>query len=111
MLLLPQVRFAEQNDMTCVSERFFSEKQQLTPDAALTSGQQPHSPLAWQHDSNVCTPSKLSRLQLTQAVCVQDDAHIFCLPSQLTAEIRGTLDLVQKTMAAFGFTQLEVWAS
>ena len=39
---------------------------------------------------------------------MQDDAHIFCLPSQLTAEIKGTLDLVQRTMAAFGFTQLEV---
>ena len=40
----------------------------------------------------------------------QDDAHIFCLPSQLTDEIRSTLDLVQKTMAAFNFTQLEVRA-
>ena len=38
----------------------------------------------------------------------QDDAHIFCLPSQLTAEIKSTLELVQKTMGAFGFTKLEV---
>ena len=42
------------------------------------------------------------------SMAAQDDAHIFCLPSQLTAEIRGALELVQKTMAAFGFTQLEV---
>ena len=42
------------------------------------------------------------------SMAAQDDAHIFCLPSQLTAEIRGALELVQKTMGAFGFTQLEV---
>ena len=38
----------------------------------------------------------------------QDDGHIFCLPHQLADEIRGTLDLVESVMGAFGFAQLEV---
>jgi threonyl-tRNA synthetase len=38
----------------------------------------------------------------------QDDGHIFCLPSQISDEIRGTLDLVESVMAGFGFTDLEV---
>jgi threonyl-tRNA synthetase len=38
----------------------------------------------------------------------QDDGHIFCLPSQIADEIRGTLDLVETVMAGFGFNDLEV---
>jgi len=38
----------------------------------------------------------------------QDDGHIFCLPSQISDEIRGTLDLVESVMAGFGFDDLEV---
>jgi len=38
----------------------------------------------------------------------QDDAHIFCLPSQITAEIRGVLDLVEDILSTFGFTRYEV---
>jgi threonyl-tRNA synthetase len=33
----------------------------------------------------------------------QDDAHIFCLPEQLTAEIIGVIDFVRDIMAIFGF--------
>jgi len=32
----------------------------------------------------------------------QDDAHIFCTPEQLVAEIEGVLDLVKEIMGAFG---------
>ncbi|MEW5304784.1 MAG: hypothetical protein WDW36_007371 [Sanguina aurantia] len=38
----------------------------------------------------------------------QDDAHIFCLPSQITAEIRGVLDLVEDVLGVFGFTKFEI---
>ena len=38
----------------------------------------------------------------------QDDGHIFCLPSQTAAEIRGVLDLVEEIMGAFGFKEYEV---
>ncbi len=33
----------------------------------------------------------------------QDDAHIFCLPEQLEAEIKGVIDFVFETMKVFGF--------
>ncbi|MFA5116142.1 MAG: threonine--tRNA ligase, partial [Candidatus Omnitrophota bacterium] len=33
----------------------------------------------------------------------QDDAHIFCLPEQLKAEIKGIIDFVFDTMKVFGF--------
>ncbi len=38
----------------------------------------------------------------------QDDAHIFCLPDQLSAEILGVLDLTERTMSDFGFRSYEV---
>ncbi|KAJ9508569.1 hypothetical protein QJQ45_012125 [Haematococcus lacustris] len=38
----------------------------------------------------------------------QDDAHIFCLPSQVAEEIRGVLDLVEEVLSTFGFTKYEV---
>ena len=38
----------------------------------------------------------------------QDDGHIFCLPTQIAAEIEGVLTLVQDVMGAFGFADLEV---
>jgi threonyl-tRNA synthetase len=38
----------------------------------------------------------------------QDDAHIFCLPEQLRSEIRGVIEFVFDTMAAFGFTDMAV---
>ena len=39
---------------------------------------------------------------------LQDDGHIFCLPSQIATEIRGVLDMVEYVMGALGFTQLEI---
>ena len=38
----------------------------------------------------------------------QDDAHIFCLPSQLTSEILGVLDLTEEMLSAFGFVDYEI---
>lgn len=39
---------------------------------------------------------------------MQDDAHIFCLPDQITNEIIGVLDMVEQMMGSFGFHRLEV---
>jgi threonyl-tRNA synthetase len=36
----------------------------------------------------------------------QDDAHIFCTPSQLAAEIDGCLDLAQRIFQLYGFTEV-----
>jgi len=41
----------------------------------------------------------------------QDDAHIFCLPEQLSDEILGVLDLTETILSKFGFTQYEVMLS
>jgi threonyl-tRNA synthetase len=38
----------------------------------------------------------------------QDDAHIFCLPSQLRGEIKGVIDFVFDTMREFGFEETEI---
>lgn len=34
----------------------------------------------------------------------QDDAHIFCMPSQIEAEVHSILDFTRKIMGAFGFS-------
>lgn len=39
----------------------------------------------------------------TSFASVQDDAHIFCLPGQIAAEIGRVLDLTEDIMTAFGF--------
>ncbi|KAA8498025.1 Threonine--tRNA ligase, chloroplastic/mitochondrial 2 [Porphyridium purpureum] len=41
----------------------------------------------------------------------QDDAHIFCLPDQLTREIRGVLDLIERVLSRFGFNEYEIMLS
>jgi len=41
----------------------------------------------------------------------QDDAHIFCLPTQLEDEIVGVLDLVQTVLGKFGFEKFEIMLS
>ncbi len=38
----------------------------------------------------------------------QDDAHIFCLPSQLKDEIKGVIDFVFDTMKIFGFQDVDI---
>lgn len=38
----------------------------------------------------------------------QDDAHIFCLPEQLTTEITGVIDFVIEVMNIFGFSDLDI---
>jgi len=38
----------------------------------------------------------------------QDDAHIFCLPDQISMEIIGVLDLIEEMMTTFGFTKYEI---
>ena len=38
----------------------------------------------------------------------QDDAHIFCLPSQVEKEIAGVIDFVIDTMKVFGFADYKI---
>jgi threonyl-tRNA synthetase len=41
----------------------------------------------------------------------QDDAHIFCLPNQVTTEILAVLNLTEQVLSDFGFTQYEIYLS
>jgi threonyl-tRNA synthetase len=41
----------------------------------------------------------------------QDDAHIFCLPSQVEDEIVGVLDLTESILSKFGFNKFDVMLS
>jgi threonyl-tRNA synthetase len=38
----------------------------------------------------------------------QDDAHIFCLPEQLSGEIKGIIEFVFEMMKVFGFDTLDI---
>ena len=38
----------------------------------------------------------------------QDDAHVFCLPEQVTDEILAVLNLTEQILSDFGFTEYEV---
>ncbi|MBI4305505.1 MAG: threonine--tRNA ligase [Chloroflexi bacterium] len=38
----------------------------------------------------------------------QDDAHIFCRPDQIAAEINGFIQMLRKSYATFGFTDIRV---
>ena len=41
----------------------------------------------------------------------QDDAHIFCLPEQLEDEIVGVLDLTERILSRFGFSEYDIMLS
>eukprot|EP01036_Dinobryon_divergens_P026560 gene26560-35228_t len=41
----------------------------------------------------------------------QDDAHLFCLPSQLEDEIVGVLSLVERVLGRFGFKKFDIMLS
>lgn len=41
----------------------------------------------------------------------QDDAHIFCLPTQLEDEIVGVLDLTERILNKFGFKKFDIMLS
>jgi threonyl-tRNA synthetase len=38
----------------------------------------------------------------------QDDAHLFCLPTQLQTEITGVLTLIEKILTRFGFSSFQI---
>ena len=39
----------------------------------------------------------------------QDDAHIFCTPEEMAAEIKRTLDFAMRMLRAFGFTEISAY--
>lgn len=59
-------------------------------------------------DGAVTSPNQARPASLP-ATChrVQDDAHIFCLPNQIEAEILGVLDMTERLLSQFGFQDFE----
>ncbi|MEE8311887.1 MAG: threonine--tRNA ligase [Candidatus Binatia bacterium] len=41
----------------------------------------------------------------------QDDAHIYCMPEQIQAEIRAVIEMISSTHKAFGFEETRVYLS
>jgi threonyl-tRNA synthetase len=41
----------------------------------------------------------------------QDDAHIYCMPEQIQAEIRAVIEMIISTQKAFGFEETRVYLS
>ncbi|QDZ17666.1 threonyl-tRNA synthetase [Chloropicon primus] len=74
----------------------------------------PHSyrefPLRWAELGTVYRYEKSGALHGLFRVrgFTQDDAHIFCLPSQVTDEIQNVLNLVEDVLSAYEFTEYEI---
>jgi threonyl-tRNA synthetase len=67
-------------------------------------------PLRFFELGNVCRNEKSGALHglLRVRNFTQDDAHIFCLPDQLEAEIGRVIDFMFYILGAFGFTEYEI---
>ncbi len=67
-------------------------------------------PLRFFELGNVCRNEKSGALHglLRVRNFTQDDAHIFCLPEQLEAEIGRVIDFMFYILGAFGFTEYEI---
>lgn len=67
-------------------------------------------PLRFFELGNVCRNEKSGALHglLRVRNFTQDDAHIFCLPEQLEAEIASVMDFVFYILGAFGFKDYEI---
>ena len=70
-------------------------------------------PLRWAELGTVYRYEKSGTLHGLMRVrgFTQDDAHIFCLPSQVEDEIVGVLDLTEKILKKFGFEKYEIMLS
>ena len=84
---------------------------------ASLGGHESPTPSFWQDDASIhcLCPADNSRSTSPHwcslsplSLVPQDDAHIFCLPGQIEAEILGVLDLTEKLLSQFGFKDFEV---
>ncbi|HVX01045.1 MAG TPA: threonine--tRNA ligase, partial [Candidatus Babeliaceae bacterium] len=96
----------------CIDNRSYAIKPMNCPGAILVYKTRPHSyrelPLKLAEFGHVHRHELSGVLHglLRVRAFTQDDAHIFCTYNQLEGEIRSILQIIDKTLAAFGFTQV-----
>ncbi|MEG4282141.1 threonine--tRNA ligase [Microcoleus sp. A006_D1] len=97
-----------------VEEQAYQIKPMNCPFHVLTYKHELHSyrelPLRWAELGTVYRYERSGALHGLMRVrgFTQDDAHIFCLPDQITAEILGVLNLTERILSDFGFKNYEV---
>ncbi|NEQ54342.1 MAG: threonine--tRNA ligase [Leptolyngbya sp. SIO3F4] len=97
-----------------VEEQKYQLKPMNCPFHVLTYQHQLHSyrelPIRWAELGTVYRYERSGTLHGLMRVrgFTQDDAHIFCLPDQVTEEILGVLNLTEQILSDFGFTDYEV---
>ena len=64
--------------------------------------------VAWLRPAGACCCRRSRAQAFTSRPHPQDDAHIFCLPEQIEAEIGGVLQLVEDVLGRFGFREYEI---
>ncbi|TAE57537.1 MAG: threonine--tRNA ligase [Nostocales cyanobacterium] len=101
-------------DSMDVENQAYQIKPMNCPFHVLTYKHQLHSyrelPLRWAELGTVYRYERSGALHGLMRVrgFTQDDAHIFCLPEQIAAEILGVLNLTERILSDFGFKQYEV---
>ena len=97
-----------------IEEQAYQIKPMNCPFHILTYKNELHSyrelPLRWGELGTVYRYERSGTLHGLMRVrgFTQDDAHIFCLPEQISAEILGVLNLTEKILSDFGFNKYEV---
>ncbi|MEH2194943.1 MAG: threonine--tRNA ligase [Nostoc sp.] len=101
-------------DSMDVENQAYQIKPMNCPFHVLTYKHQLHSyrelPLRWAELGTVYRYERSGALHGLMRVrgFTQDDAHIFCLPNQIAAEILGVLNLTEHILSDFGFKNYEV---
>ncbi|QFS51261.1 threonine--tRNA ligase [Nostoc sphaeroides] len=101
-------------DSMDVENQAYQIKPMNCPFHVLTYKHQLHSyrelPLRWAELGTVYRYERSGALHGLMRVrgFTQDDAHIFCLPNQITDEILGVLNLTEQILSDFGFKNYEV---
>ncbi|MEO1593379.1 MAG: threonine--tRNA ligase, partial [Cyanobacteria bacterium J06632_22] len=101
-------------DQMTVEAQQYQLKPMNCPFHVLTYQHQLHSyrelPIRWAELGTVYRYERSGALHGLMRVrgFTQDDAHIFCLPDQVTEEILGVLNLTEQILSDFGFTDYEV---
>ncbi|MGG6270068.1 threonine--tRNA ligase [Leptolyngbya sp. AN03gr2] len=101
-------------DQMEIEEQQYQIKPMNCPFHVLTYKHELHSyrefPIRWAELGTVYRYERSGALHGLMRVrgFTQDDAHIFCLPEQIEDEILGVLNLTEKILSDFGFSNYEV---